>query len=84
MAIKHSLGKLRLRAAIERFIPEQLAANRFGQLEIGFRHVVRVASMALHHRDPFDRLLAARALEEGLAIVSGDPVFRMYGVKRVW
>ena len=36
------------------------------------------------HRDPFDRLLAAQALEEGLSIVSADPVFTGYGVKRIW
>lgn len=37
-----------------------------------------------HHRDPFDRLLAAQALDEELPIVSSDPVFRRYGVKRIW
>jgi len=84
MAIKLSLGKLDLATAIDRFIPEQLAANGFQPLEIDLRHVFRVASLAFHHRDPFDRLLAAQALEDDLAIVSADPVFRKYGVKRVW
>ena len=84
MAIKQSLGKLRLPTSIERFIPEQLASNRFHQLGIEFRHVTRVAALAFHHRDPFDRLLAAQALEEGLAVVSSDAVFRQYGVKRIW
>jgi PIN domain nuclease of toxin-antitoxin system len=84
LAIKLSLGKLRLPGAIERFIPEQLAANTFRQLSIDFRHVARVASLPFHHRDPFDRLLAAQALEERCAIVSADPVFRKYGVTRVW
>ena len=84
MAIKLSVGKLRLPVPIEQFIPEQLATNRFRQLDIGFRHVVRVTGLAFHHRDPFDRLLAAQALEEGLAIVSVDAVFRRYGVKRIW
>jgi len=84
MAIKLSLGKLRLPAALDRFVPEQLAANGFVQLEIGFRHVARVAAMTFHHRDPFDRLLAAQALEEGASIVSADAAFRKYGVKRIW
>jgi len=84
MAIKLSLGKLTLATPIERFIPEQLAANGFRPLEIGFRHVARVASMAFHHRDPFDRLLAAQALEERLTLVSNDTAFRKYGVKRIW
>ncbi len=84
MAIKLSLGKLRLPRAIERFVPEQLAANAFQQLAIDFRHVTRVAALPFHHRDPFDRLLAAQALEERCAIVSADPIFRRYGVKRIW
>lgn len=84
MAIKKSLGKLELPGAIERFIPEQLAANRFRQLDIELRHVARVAELAFHHRDPFGRLLAAQALEEGLAIVSADPVFRRYRIRRIW
>ncbi len=84
IAIKRSLGKLKLSAPIERFIPEQLMANGFRQLDIGFRHIARVAGLAFHHRDPFDRLLVAQALEEGLTIVSADAVFRKYGVKRIW
>lgn len=84
MAIKVSNGKLRLPAAIERFVPEQLAANGIRQLAIEFRHVARVASLPFHHRDPFDRLIAAQALEEDCVIVSADTVFRRYGVKRIW
>ena len=84
MAIKLSLGKLRLPGAIERFIPEHLAANAFHQLAITFRHVAKVATLPFHHRDPFDRLLAAQAIEERCAIVSADPVFRKYGVTRIW
>jgi len=84
IAIKASIGKLKLAGTVERFIPEQLAANNFGRLDIDFRHVARVATMPFHHRDPFDRLLAAQAEEEKLAIVSADPVFQSYGVKRVW
>jgi PIN domain nuclease of toxin-antitoxin system len=84
LATKLSLGKLRLPSAIERFIPEQLAANAFRQLAIDFRHVARVAVLPFHHRDPFDRLLAAQALEERCAIVPADPIFRKYGVERIW
>lgn len=84
MAIKLSLGKLKLAGKLERFIPEQLAANGFRQLEIEFRHVARVATLSFHRRDPFDRLLAAQAKEEKLAIVSADAVFRQYGVKCIW
>lgn len=37
-----------------------------------------------HHGDPFDRLLAAQAQVENVAILSADAVFDRYGVKRIW
>ena len=52
------------------------AANAFRQLAIDIRHVARVATLPFHHRDPFDRLLAAQALEEDCPIVSADGIFR--------
>lgn len=84
IAIKISLGKLQLPGVMERFIPEQLAINAFRQYDIAFKHVARVASLPFHHRDPFDRLLAAQALEDRLPVVSHDRVFRRYGVERIW
>ena len=84
LAIKSSLGKLRLPAPIDRFLAEQLPANRFGFLPIEIRHLARVESLPFHHRDPFDRLLAAQALEERLVIVSADLVFKKYRVKQIW
>jgi PIN domain nuclease of toxin-antitoxin system len=84
MAIKVSLGKLSVVGPLERFLPEQLALNRFGVLHVELGHVARVARLPFHHRDPFDRLLAAQALEEELSVVSADAVFRRYGVRRIW
>jgi PIN domain nuclease of toxin-antitoxin system len=84
LAIKVSLGRLEIAGTLERFIPEQLTANAFRELAIEIRHVVRVARLPFHHRDPFDRLLAAQALEEGLTIASADAIFRRYRVKRIW
>ena len=84
MAIKVSLGKLRIDAPLHRFLPEQLAANGFQVLAIDLSHTARVAQLPFHHRDPFDRLLVAQAIEERLTLVSADPVFSRYGIKRVW
>ena len=84
MAIKVSLGSLRVEGALDRFLPEQIAANGFQPLPIDLKHAVRVATLPFHHRDPFDRLLVAQALEEELAVVTADPVFAKYGVKQVW
>jgi PIN domain nuclease of toxin-antitoxin system len=84
MAIKVSRRRLTLPKAIEHFIPEQLGLNRFQLLQVDVDDVSRVATLPFHHRDPFDRILVAQALNEELAIVSADPIFRKYGVKRIW
>ena len=40
--------------------------------------------LPLHHKDPFDRLLIAQSLVEGLPVISNDKAFDAYGVERVW
>jgi PIN domain nuclease of toxin-antitoxin system len=84
IAIKQSLGKLKLPSSFARYIPEQISLNGFSRLDIGFSHVARCAELPWLHRDPFDRLLIAQALEEDLRVVSRDPVFEQFGVRRVW
>lgn len=84
IAIKLSLGKLRLPAAIERYLPEQMSLNGFETLEISFRQIAATAALPWHHRDPFDRLLVAQALEEKISIVSRDAVLDSYGLKCIW
>jgi PIN domain nuclease of toxin-antitoxin system len=53
-------------------------------LSIEWSHAAAAEGLPLHHRDPFDRLIAAQARLEGLAVVTKDSVFRKYGVKTVW
>ena len=84
LAIKAGLGKLRLTLPVKRYVVENVAANGFRMLDIQMAHVGRVETLDSHHRDPFDRLLIAQALEEKLPVVTADPVFRKYGVKRIW
>jgi PIN domain nuclease of toxin-antitoxin system len=84
LAIKASIGKLRLTKPVERFIPEELTANDFQLLSIDFRHIAKVETLPFHHRDPFDRLLVAQVLTEKMTIISADTVLSEYGVKRIW
>lgn len=84
IAIKISLGRLRIDGSLDRFLAEQIAANAFQPLPIDLKHAARVATLPFHHRDPFDRLLAAQALAEDLTLVTDDPAFARYGVRRVW
>lgn len=84
MAIKSSLGKLRLAKSVERFVSDQMAANGFTLLGMELRHVAKVEKVPFYHRDPFDRLLVAQAIADRLTIVSGDRIFADYGVNVLW
>ncbi len=53
-------------------------------LPITARHADRVATLPMHHQDPFDRLLLAQAETDGLALVSGDTAMRHYEVEVIW
>lgn len=79
-AIKRRLGKLD--------VPDDLLAQLEGAgvelLPVTPRHADLVASLPLHHRDPFDRLLVAQAMLEGMPLVSDDRSVRSYEIEVVW
>ena len=83
MAIKSSLGRLTLPAPLSEYVAEKLE-HGFRVLPIDWTHAAAVEKMPLHHRDPFDRLLVAQAVAEGMPLVSADPEFRPYKVKMIW
>jgi len=80
IAIKLSLGRLELPTPHGAFLREMLANLDIDLLPIAPEHVEGVAAMPFHHRDPFDRLLVAQCMREGLTIVTQDPQFAKYGV----
>jgi PIN domain nuclease of toxin-antitoxin system len=84
MAIKASLGKLDVPRPMARFLQQQLEVNGFELLPIALEHAAAVRELPFHHRDPFDRLIAAQARHEDIPLVTSDPVFTQYGVKRIW
>lgn len=75
IAIKEAQGRLSL--------PEPFwdAAEAAGLIELPVRarHAARAGALPALHRDPFDRMLVAQAGEEGLTIVTRDPLVRQYG-----
>lgn len=84
IAVKMSIGKLNLSQPLETFLVNQLETNNVNLLNITLPHAVRVATLPLHHRDPFDRLLVAQSLVEELPLLSKDDRFDAYGVVRLW
>jgi PIN domain nuclease of toxin-antitoxin system len=64
IAIKWKLGKLILPAQPSIYVPDRMRAFGFVPLDITMEHALRVESLPLLHRDPFDRLLVAQSLTE--------------------
>lgn len=84
IAIKSSIGKLKLLRPFDELIPEQLALNNIDILPIEFDHLTALTTLPLHHRDPFDRIIIAQAMTDGLFIISKDQAFDNYGVQLIW
>lgn len=84
IAIKYSLGKLRLPVPPSQYVPERLARHTIGAMAIEHSHALQVASLPPHHRDPFDRLLIAQAMVEGLPIMTADSSFAPYDIEVIW
>lgn len=82
MAIKVSIGKMRLGLPLPVFLANHLSGITIMPIELA--HVTRVSSLPFHHRDPFDRMIIAQSLVEQVPIVGVDSVFNDYGVQRLW
>lgn len=80
LTIKASTGKLTLPADLE----TMAATLGFSVLPINFVHLRRLGALPRVHRDPFDRMMVAQALAEGIPIATGDRIFAAYGVQIVW
>jgi PIN domain nuclease of toxin-antitoxin system len=80
IAIKQSLGKLELDRPAERWLPRALERTGIEALPVDLAAALRVRALPWHHRDPFDRLIVAHALEAGLTVATRDPLFGKYGV----
>jgi PIN domain nuclease of toxin-antitoxin system len=78
IAIKFALGSLPLPKAPSEYIPHALRSWAIRSLNITHEHALRAGELPAHHRDPFDRLLIAQALEEQLTLLTADRVFQKY------
>jgi PIN domain nuclease of toxin-antitoxin system len=83
IAIKTKTGKLDGAALLAGFEARETAAG-FVFLQPTSTQAVLSGLLPPHHRDPFDRLLIAQALELGISIVGNDTLFDLYSVQRIW
>ncbi|HEY3779915.1 MAG TPA: type II toxin-antitoxin system VapC family toxin [Fimbriimonadaceae bacterium] len=81
IGIKVSIGKLALPTDEKRFWSELVKRLQATELPYSCAHAALLASLPLHHRDPFDRMLVSQCLVEDLYIATSDAIFVDYGVK---
>jgi PIN domain nuclease of toxin-antitoxin system len=84
IATKHRIGKLLEARMLSARFESMVEHQGFSALPITLAHARVAGQMTIDHRDPFDRLLIAQALIEGLTIVSNERVFDPTGVSRLW
>jgi PIN domain nuclease of toxin-antitoxin system len=78
--IKYDLGKLPLPGSPADYLPQQRDAHGIASLPIDEGAMSHLAGLPPLHRDPFDRLLVAQALQQGLTIATVDPDVAAYPV----
>lgn len=84
IGIKVGLNKLSLSLPYRQWMDEAIADLGLAVLPITVEYADVQAGLPTHHRDPFDRLLVAQALTDGIPLVSADAIFDQYGVHRIW
>ena len=83
IAIKKTTGKLNLRH--NTFELEQICIDEdINILPLKLRYFERIQRMPLIHRDPFDRIIIASAIEEGYTLLTNDSEIIKYEVKTIW
>jgi len=81
IAIKWSTRRLGLPEHPAQFVPSRIRLLAATSVAIELPHVLAVADLPLHHRDPFDRLLIAQARALGVPILTADRAFEAYDVE---
>jgi PIN domain nuclease of toxin-antitoxin system len=84
IAIKVKSGKSKLPEAPGPYVRSRLTKQGIHSLSITQDHTLRVYDLPLHHADPFDRLIIAQAIDEGMTILTSDRIFAKYSVEVLW
>lgn len=84
IATKHRIGKLPGVGLLVADMAGVMASQGFVGLSISVQHGLKAGALPGPHRDPFDRMLIAQAMEGDLVLLSNETVFDHYGVKRLW
>jgi PIN domain nuclease of toxin-antitoxin system len=77
VAIKHGLGRDDFRVNA-RLLRRGLLDNGYTELPIASEHAVAIDCLPKLHKDPFDRILVAQAITEGITLLTTDPLVTQY------
>ena len=80
IGIKLSIGKLTLPTDEQAYWKEMTSRLQAQELPFAVRHAALLSKLPLHHRDPFDRMIAVQCLADDLTLATTDPIFHSYGV----
>jgi len=83
MSIKISLGKLSIDLDFEDIL-DDLGNSGIEVLPISFEHILKNTTLPFHHRDPFDRIIAAQSIAEKMPLLGADSIFDLYATHRIW
>lgn len=81
IAIKYAVGRLQLPEPPPAFVTGRIASSGLTPIPVAHSHALGVASLPMHHRDPFDRLLIAQATEMQVPIITDDHGFDPYEIE---
>lgn len=81
LSIKAGLGRIDLPEPPATYVPSRIRASGVTAIPIEHAPAARVASLPPHHRDPFDRLLVAQAIDLDVPLLSADPALSAYDVE---
>jgi len=84
IAIKIGTGKLPVRGLTLSDFSSQLRKQEFILLSIRLEDLLRLEQLPPIHRDPFDRILVAQAIEEHISLLTADPIIAAYPVETIW
>lgn len=84
IAIKHGLGRLKLPQSPDLYIPRVRKAHRIESLPFSEEAALGLVRLPSIHKDPFDRMLVAQAIAEGMTVVTPDPLVTQYAVRTLW
>ncbi len=84
LSISIRLGRIRDLTSSVAFLHDQLGEFGLTLLPLRYQDILATEHLEPHHRDPFDRLLIAQAMANGLTLLTGDAVIQRYPVKTLW